>query len=793
MVFEAFRKRQKEALVVLTLLAMFAFVLGQALDNLINRGSRGADPVEAVAWGKKIKASQLARMQADRFHANQFFRRARMWVGLQPFDPFPTDRTACINAIVLIGKAQRLGLSVTDQQVTDLIHDFTENKLSQTDFFQVLSGAGKQGESERAGIPMTDRELYRVLGQELLISRVLDAIAPRVILDTPWDVYQETSAFKDMIQLEVARIPVANYVSKEGEPDKAVLQELFRRYKDRPANPERGEIGFLKPARIQASYVMARVDKFQDDVTVTDAEVEKYYEANKDRYRAPEGGVSPDRRLPGPPSEDVPLPPGLPKMSSPAPKAAVKEATKPAPEKGSAPKPQSPKSTPQKPDAKEKKTSWLPGLQPFLSATAASGILLADEKQAASSAPAKPAEKPAAPAKPAEKAVEKPADKATEKTAEKPAEKGVQRSAGKPSVEAATKPAVGAAPTMPPVKYLPLSQVKPEIVDILRRQKATDKAVAYLQKLNRDVLNPYLDRYAAARGEYLAQKRQSGDSLDMSGFTPPPPPDVRKVADAAKTTFGETGWITKESAAKLPGLGTAELYGQASLGDVENQFPALAFRSESDLYRARVLKSADGSSVYLVWLTAGEKASVPSFDEVKADVLAAWRLEQAAPKAKEAAEKFAEQVRKASGDMAKVFKDAKVPVLTTRLFPRVTGQKMPFGRELFPIPTVLEEIPNAGADLMAGVFEMKPGEVKVFPDAIGQNYYVIRVKERVDYSFAKFIGEYEIEMNYQRNPRAMATRRELQNQMRQAMMIVEREAGLEILRPERESESPLDS
>src|SRR5207253_3869950 len=63
---------------------------------------------------------------------------------------------------------------------------------------------------------------------------------------------------------------------------------------------------------------------------------------------------------------------------------------------------------------------------------------------------------------------------------------------------------------------------------------------------------------------------------------------------------------------------------------------------------------------YLVWKVEDQPPRVPLLDEIRAQVVAAWKLEQARPLARQAAEALAEKARKQGGDLPAVAGDRKV-------------------------------------------------------------------------------------------------------------------------------------
>ena len=70
----------------LAIMAMFAFVLLDPLNNLIGRATNRAfeNRTVAYAWGNSIQLSELDRFQRDRSTLNRFFARATTMTGADP-------------------------------------------------------------------------------------------------------------------------------------------------------------------------------------------------------------------------------------------------------------------------------------------------------------------------------------------------------------------------------------------------------------------------------------------------------------------------------------------------------------------------------------------------------------------------------------------------------------------------------------------------------------------------------------------------------------------------------------
>lgn len=820
MVFESFRRHQKQFLVALTLLAMFAFVLAQALDNFMSRqGSRGSDPVIATAWGKDIRVSQIQRMQADRVIANQFVDRARRWVNLPAPQQylFPPDENNVLQALVLAHKAAEIGLSADTAMVTEYINDITENKLSKQDFFSILQGnivpPGSSDGNPLNPLNVSEMELYRILSREIVLRNLLMVLSPAVVRDTPFDTYRLQSASEAMVQLEVVAAPASKFVVASSKPDEAKVKEVYEQAKGRLPDPAQGIAGFKRPAKAEADYVTASIDQFLPSVTVTDAEVEQYYASHKEEFRdEPTPSLPSNRNLPKPPGDSaIPAPvieksspsdgksaPSTTPSSTPAsPKsqptiAPTKDVpTKsPASEKPAAPKPTEKPST--KPESKpaskptSKSGSIIPGLSPALSSIA-STALFAEEKKSEPTAPSLkndlklPDAKKAGSTTPVSKETSSKEAKADAPT--KSVAPVISKTAsGETKIDFGS--AVETVPP-PPVQYKPLDQVRSQIVDRLRREKAGALAAAKLEKFRRDVLDPYVDSFLRARSAHRAKQAKQSSEKEAETFTPPPVPDFAKLAKDAGLTLKSTGLITFDEAAKLPTLGTAERVNTSSSPADAAGFPNMLFeRGDQDLFRGKIAKNLSATEYYLFWKRRFEPERIPKLDEVRAESEALARLREAEPKAKEAAEKIAEEARKLNGDLAKALpKDGGYAVRLTRRFPRYIRRPNPlsFQQEDVFVPTKVDELPGVDNAFLEQVFKMKKGEIKVLPDQQKEVYYVIKLIDRSEPPFNKFVDSYNLEMSVWRNPRSMMMRRERFAQLRLVLDEVMREANFKMI------------
>ena len=817
MVFEVFRRRQKQMIAVLAVLAMFAFVLAGMLDRLSRTTGRSSDPAVAKAWGREILRSEVAGMQSSRYLANQFVSRSRMWVGLQVYGPWrDQSEEGVIQAIVLLEKAQRLGLTVFDSEVTDFINQVTENKLSKDDFNQLLFGGTSIDDPTRQSLEIGEHELYDVLRREILIEKVINALTTPVTLDTPLELWEKNAPTLTHVRLELARVPISKFVDGSEKPTDEQLRQIYDKYKDQAGDPDEGIIGFRKPRQLDVQYLVANVDDHLKGITVTEKEAREYYNEHKDDFKVEDVGEvdvpAPPKTAPktaqksdkepaakksspavAKPSASQPKTPASPARKAAAkPKQQSQDAVKPKPAAKAAPKAKAdpkpgpeaqskalpkakadakaPAATtqPKKPakaaPAKADGSAFVPGLRPLVNALCATGTsALAAEKDAEDSKgkEAKPQEPQAQ-----KKAVEKPANKPEEaKTAEKAPAKAKKKEE-KPAEE-----------------IKPFEKVKPEIELILKREKAGEKIVETMRSILQKTMYPYADKYDKS----LREHRQSGDQKD---FTPPSPPDLAKIAKEDGFTLKSTGLLTPEAFADSEGVSSAVRVGEASPRYAEETVVSMIDRQK--VFRGRVVRSDDSKTFYLYWKTVDQEPQSPTFEEVRAEVERVWRLQQAGPKAEAKAKELAEAIRKAQGDFDKGLKGTGYEaIVTERPFPRATRQfqSNPFMTQPPLVSATIPEVPRAGEEFLDAVFKMEVGEVTVLPDSQKDNYYVVKVKDRVDPDFAQFVDNFTVETRMRELPGGFGQRAELIQRRGHTVDEICQEAKLVMVKPDRPSDA----
>ena len=238
------------------------------------------------------------------------------------------------------------------------------------------------------------------------------------------------------------------------------------------------------------------------------------------------------------------------------------------------------------------------------------------------------------------------ADKAAEKSAEKPEGKpaaGAEKpatSAGPAGPELKTggapeKPAETPPPAAPkkPVQYQPLSEVK----DLIRRQLAETQVTDQLTKLTNDIHNQLDSDFNDWRFS------EQTESANGKGELPAPPKSLTDLAPVAEKNGLKHGRTGPKSALDLRDMPI----GKSAVPDTRTSLLSLLFAGhELDLYQPATTVDMDGNR-YVSIKMSDTPARVPTLNEVRADVVAAWKKQKASELAMKRAEELAKKAKEA--------------------------------------------------------------------------------------------------------------------------------------------------
>lgn len=147
------------------------------------------------------------------------------------------------------------------------------------------------------------------------------------------------------------------------------------------------------------------------------------------------------------------------------------------------------------------------------------------------------------------------------------------------------------------------------------------------------------------------------------------------------------------------------------------------------LYEPMLAQDLDGN-YYLVTKVEDVPEQVPAFDEIRSEVLQAWKVREAAKLALKRAEELAAEAQKAGDTLGTFFIGKPYEVLTTDLFSWLTFGTTPAEMERGPRLGDAPPLTAVGPDFMTKAFELKGDEVAALLNYDQTNAYIFRVDRR---------------------------------------------------------------
>ncbi len=819
--FAIFRKHQKMAMVILTGLSMFAFVVMDQLRaespmtvpilaaavGMLLFGFLGYRRGEPVTWGVggtalgiaiavvamrlapsgtrppvqtamgDISHEELHKLVERRNSANNFLRLAfekaspprsnnPMFLnyyeqqlqgimfnfGLGQGDDLSQD---VIMGYLLDKEADDMGLSVSDGAVSDYINKVTDNKLTPSEYTDILKT-----------LRLTDSQLYEAMRAELRARLAMQMLLPRAAA-TPeqyWDDYRKLQMTQS---LELAAVPVGDFVAEAPQPTDEDIRKYYSTWKNVPPVAP-GAPGLLQPRRARIEFLAADFSEIEKQVEakpVTDAEVKKYYEDHRQDYRnRPAAGSSTlnplvDPNLLSNPTQTVPEAPMLPAPLAPSGPAAKQPTAPSLPADTPASDPKKSAAPPVKEGSKSPLAPKKGDAAPKSGASnerPARGLGMDGEMLALADEPmgrtvqvayqSTPADKPSAAKAPANSDA-KPAVK-MEPSVGSTADKKVPPAAAAHGAGAAD-PREPKAPALPRTGVAGKSEPEPEfrpLDDLLQREiretlvrnrtveimKARIQAAYdYMNKLREQVVPAELGSEPAMNAEQRTKALKDYAAKQGLKYGITPQMSYLELRDAAEqypialaTEPLDNPFQNKEPISVLQ-----EVFGTP----LEALFqPAQA--DDHDAHR------------FAFWKVQDVDAHIPALEEpgVREAAIRGWKIETFAQKhADTRAKELADLVRKSNKPMAEalagqtVTKQPKGPAVVVTPTPPFSwytvSSAAPEGLMQQTMPKLSDIIGVKSPDdaFMKTIFdEMKVGDVKAIPNLGVSVYYVVRVKTR---------------------------------------------------------------
>ena len=707
----------------------------------------------AVLTGGNLSRQEMTSLQMQRNLATQFMQQALVRTKspqaqfFQGFQLLPDPARDVVFSEILSREADRLGIALPEGAVVEYINDQTNKKMTKELFSEI-----------RETLRTTDNAIMSALRRELRAQTAANVMygSKFVTPATYYDFFRKLNAKQSA---ELVSIPVSSFEEGLPEPTEGELRALFDQYRNNFPNVgddgrlEEGRPGFRQPQRVGLAYFEIAFEDVKATVgEVTDEEIQKVYD---ERYKKElpvmdlEGAL--DKPLDGP---------DLPKLTPPAvddkpaaPATEDKPAAPAAEDKPAAEKPAETPAAEEKPatedkpesEAKPESATETPEETSALKLGEMSFVALFDDAPAAQDDAKPAADTPAEAAKPA---AETPADEkpeAAKPTEEKPAdEKPAAETPAKEGNSADAKPPEGDKPTekkpageamVPPA---PTSDVRPlddELKAEIREDILRERTHAKMRELGQATL-----KFMNDKGFQHSLDKESEDYLSAEELNAL----MEGYAEKNGMTYVQTPLLSAEE------LREGEDYPIGLAFSMEGQPMLVAERvfrmGPNELYRAMSGHNFRTDSEFVFWKTADKAPHAPeSMDDeiVKKQVIAAWKRQQALPKAESRAEELLALAKGSDKPMSELFAEETVTgdkdslyltVKETGPFSWMQRSTAQSPNPFQPAPIRLSQITgaeDAGERFMEEVCnEMQVGDTAIIPNQDGSALYLVRLTSR---------------------------------------------------------------
>ena len=701
-------------MVVAGVILMFVFVIGDSLFQWLGAAAQGppsaggSAPTDlAVKWdGGSLSNRELGqlvfRRRVVKGFLEQLFQLGRQLAFDAGADPQQRPRIqfvagvgqseqnieqASLQTHLLADAARQTGMAISEENIRYYLNEVGQGRVSTDQMRQIL----KHSQFSGGRVPID--YIFQGLREELLAHNFFASYQYAIGSILPQQRWEDWLRVNDQIVLEAAARPVDQFVVDVPDPSEDELQAFFLKYRKREVFPDRIDNtelpsptpGFAISRKVEIQYIKADYyDLFtQLADQVTSEEIKEYYDDNRELFIRADSGLESEVDPTNPSSTTEPS-----SESKATPSAEEKKEQTPGPAAG--------ESTDQEEEvtdaAKNGKTE-IRGQSP-------------DDPTSATEKPEGTSEPAAGDATSQPTSAEKTADPTPGKTATPPgAADGSPGEAGP-----------NAPPTEKPVEYQPLDEVQEEIRSLLAEQKIAEHIVKLMK-----------DLYVELKSAHTSWEAKVFDAED-NGQEPPAPPanltDLEALAKKHGLQFEKTGLLSRLELRDTPigRSGNPEQFGNAPLW--------LAFFVELEKYEPALTYDVDGNR-YLSLKVQETPEQTPTLEEVREQVVLAWKMEKAAALALKKAEELAAKAQDAELGLQEQFADNENwKVLKTDPFSWLTlGNISPTTREVTFRMSQPEGIVAAGPEFMAEVFSLGKGQVGAVLNHNRSIAYIVKIAE----------------------------------------------------------------
>jgi peptidyl-prolyl cis-trans isomerase D len=323
-------------------------------------------------------------------------------------------------------------------------------------------------------------------------------------------------------------------------------------------------------------------------------------------------------------------------------------------------------------------------------------------------------------------------------------------------------------PDLTPPIIQSFAEIRGILVPRLAKEKSDAEILEKFERIKDGEIIPFAEKYLSALDEQEELKKQGTSAVRPL----PEPQDLKAVADREGLQYEKTPLLSREEAQRHGQISTAEV-GLTELSG-GRKFDEELFDPKTGLYEPVELCDILGTR-FLVRKIKDEAPHVPPLEQVRDEVVQAWKMSQARPLAEKAAAALASQI-KAKGA---TIKDARVDgyrVVTVPPISRTQASFMPTSmyEPNFVVETTIPDVPLAGPSFRDAYFSLETGSAEVATNLPRTVYYVLTLDRREPATFAALYAPSGEEFRYKK----MALDQAAKQQDEQWMSWLRQQAGL---------------
>ena len=257
------RDHTKQIMVALVLLAMFSFVGGQALQNLVapHEGNRKY----ARIFGATVKAGEVSAMQRD----EAILERLGFEIGFSPRGgALPTQHW-----YMLTHEAAAAGLRASDEEIDATLKS--------------------KGITPEVLYTMPEREVFaptfvrEAVGRWIAVQKNAERVVRAATPSEP-EIRHYARDTEEKLSVKLVALDAERFIDGNEVVSDADILAHFDKYKNTLPGEGDAEYGYKYPDRVKVQCIIADVKRIATQVVITDEEVKAHWKRNRAAYKITE-------------------------------------------------------------------------------------------------------------------------------------------------------------------------------------------------------------------------------------------------------------------------------------------------------------------------------------------------------------------------------------------------------------------------------------------------------------------------------------------------------------------------